>query len=692
MPEKLEKVFLWVIRIGIAVILFLPLLVYKRVFYPYVFSKAIVFQILVEIIFVAWLFLFLYAKDRKKYRLDFKHPLIIALTVFIAVLFLASLFGLDFSRSFWGTQERMNGLMTIFHFYAFFIVLSSVFSAKGACLTGMQGSASGGKNKEDWEKFIWLSLASSFFVGLYGLGQKLKFDFLIKISGSQMSATLGNSIFLAVYAMLNVFLAGWLISQSRKWWGKALGFLLIIFNLWVMLSAASRGVMLAFGFSLFLLSIFLIFTSKSKTIKAGIVTLLILILAGLIFIQIPRFNSQVNKMPIFVRRLAHFTVSAESRLDAWLIGLKGFVDRPVLGWGWENYNLIFDKYYQPHYLAKGVESTWFDRSHNQIIDIMALSGILGLISYLSIFGVIFWLLFKKIRFQNNLKQKIPFAILGFMFLAYFVQNLFVFDTPAPLIIFYFSLALLYFVTQDDNINATNNINKPSTQVPKYPSTRFPLPVLILLVVIFFPWAVYKFNLEPFKQSQLGITAWQTAKVDFKTGLYWFKEALAKPCFINSDARVYLAQAIAEGHDKIGTETTEDDLQNLGLGTEFAIAEYEKNVREHPLDARRWLYLGQLYGLGVKYDRSYIEEAKKALNRALELSPSRQQVYFELARIYYYEKEYSEALFLLEQAVVLAPEVNESVQKLKKMVGVAEKESPGLEELDKAKKFLEFLTK
>ena len=680
MSEKVEKIFLWIIKSGTVIILFLPLLVYQRVFYPYIFPKIIAFQVLVEIIFAAWLFLGIY---NRKYRPDFKNPLVIALTIFMGILFLTSLTGADFAKSFWSTQERMTGVLSILHFYAFFIVLVSAF-----------------KSWKDWKIFIWASLICSFLVGLYGLAQKfapqlgLNLSFLLK-GGGRMQSTLGNPIFLAVYSMLHVFLAGFLLFREKKTiWRIIIGFL-AVFNLTIMLMAASRGVMLAFGFSLFLFILFLIFRSRTKIIKIISGIILVIFISGLIFIQLPIFEPLIYKMPGFVPKLAHLTSGAEDRLDAWIIGLKGFGDKPVLGYGWENYNLIFDKYYQPRYLAKGMEATWFDHSHNQVIDIMALTGILGILSYLLVFGAIFWLLFKKIKILDDLKRKIPFVILGLTFLAYFIQNLFVFDTPAPLIVFYFSLGLVAFITKSDancesRLNDTNN--KPGDQLPKDQRARFPLPILILLVVVFLPCAVYKFNIEPFQQSRLGITAWNTAKVDLKSGLYWFEKALDKPCFVNSETRVYLARTIAEGHDKISLEMTEEELDTLGQGTELAIAEYKKNVQDHPLNARYWLYLGQLYSLGVKYDRSYIEEAKKTLNTALELSPKRQQTYFELARIYYYEKNYQKALDLLEQAVVLAPEVKESVQKLERVIEAVEKEKPDLEEIEKARKFLEYLNR
>ena len=140
--SRVEKFFLNIIKTGIILILFLPLLVYRPVLYPYVFSKILSFQFIVEIIFIIWLFLALYFG--KKYRPDWKNPLVIALTIFMGILFLTSLTGIDSAKSFWSTQERMTGVITLLHFYVFFIILISIL-----------------KNKESWQKMIWLSLVCS---------------------------------------------------------------------------------------------------------------------------------------------------------------------------------------------------------------------------------------------------------------------------------------------------------------------------------------------------------------------------------------------------------------------------------------------------------------------------------------------------------------------------------------------------
>ena len=144
MSARLEKILKLTIKVGVVAILFLPLFVYKPVLYPYIFSKIIVFQIIVEIIFVAWLFLMIYCG--KKYRPNLKNPLILALTIFMGLLILTSFTGVDIGKSFFSTQERMTGVITMIHFYIWFIVLSTLF-----------------KKKKDWMFFLWEHYLALFY-------------------------------------------------------------------------------------------------------------------------------------------------------------------------------------------------------------------------------------------------------------------------------------------------------------------------------------------------------------------------------------------------------------------------------------------------------------------------------------------------------------------------------------------------
>jgi hypothetical protein len=47
------------------------------------------------------------------------------------------------------------------------------------------------------------------------------------------------------------------------------------------------------------------------------------------------------------------------------MALKGIAERPVLGWGQENFNYVFNKYYNPQMFG---QEEWFDRTHNVVLD------------------------------------------------------------------------------------------------------------------------------------------------------------------------------------------------------------------------------------------------------------------------------------------------------------------------------------
>lgn len=657
MNKTSEKFSLSIIHWGNYLILFIPFLVYRRTLFPYIFVKIIIFQILVEIIFVFWLCLMIF---NKKYRPDFKNPLVLSSTIFIGILFLTMFTGVDFSRSFWGTHERMTGIFTILHFYIWFLILTSCF-----------------KDWRDWRKFIWVSLGCSFLVGLYGLGQKLGFQFLLREADvTRLSSTLGNPIFLAVYAMMHIFLAGFLIFVERKWFLKSLAIFLIIFNLIIMPLSASRGVFWSFGFTLILFFILLIILISSKKIKITIIFLLLLIISGFIFLQTSKVQPYVEKLPYSLKRIVDLKELKEfdwTRTLAWNIAFQGFKEKPIFGWGWENYNIVFNKYYNPRYLEGGFAETWFDKSHNQILDLLVLTGIFGIISYLAIFFSLFRALYKRVRKNTEmaLSGKIAVGILGLMFSAYFVQNLSVFDTPASLIIFYFGLGLVYFITNSTDYESNQTANKDQLRGGKS-LKKFSFFLVIVLSV----FAIYKFNIKPLRQSHFAYLGANLSLTNLETGLGFYKKALSRPCFVNSEIRLQLVKSLLGAR---GYSNTSPSVLKGGL--EFAISEIEKSIKEHPLDVRQYLFLGKTYNAAAVFDKSYSEKAEKTLQIALEFSPKRQEIYYDLGWAKLSQKKYDESIDIYKKALNLNENVIGSYWNLGLAYLSAGKYKEGLEEIN-----------
>ena len=68
----------------------------------------------------------------------------------------------------------------------------------------------------------------------------------------------------------------------------------------------------------------------------------------------------------------------------WNISWQGVKERPILGWGQDNFSFVFTKYYNPQMYA---QEPWFDRSHNVFLDWLVAAGVVGLIAYLYLFLV-----------------------------------------------------------------------------------------------------------------------------------------------------------------------------------------------------------------------------------------------------------------------------------------------------------------
>jgi len=114
------------------------------------------------------------------------------------------------------------------------------------------------------------------------------------------------------------------------------------------------------------------------------------------------------------------------RFVVWERAVTGWLERPLLGWGPENFNVMFQRHFNPVlFLPEYGQEIWFDRAHNIIVDTLVTVGIVGLLAYFGIF-----LATLLILWQNYQKKRTCFwtaAAFSSLLAAYFVQNLTVFD-------------------------------------------------------------------------------------------------------------------------------------------------------------------------------------------------------------------------------------------------------------------------
>ena len=128
-------------------------------------------------------------------------------------------------------------------------------------------------------------------------------------------------------------------------------------------------------------------------------------------------------------RIANIDLSRDlvTRSTIWGMALEGVKERPLLGWGQSNFNFVFNEQYEPSLYA---QESWFDRSHNIVLDWLVTGGVLGLIAYFSIFfaGLYYLVVLPFLKKEEELPFNVlERGVLIGLFAGYLIHNAVVFD-------------------------------------------------------------------------------------------------------------------------------------------------------------------------------------------------------------------------------------------------------------------------
>ena len=262
-----------------------------------------------------------------------------------------------------------------------------------------------------------------------------------------------------------MFYALWLWASGEKNLKRNLfyGGLTLFFLAFFVLSE-TRGGFIGLGAAVFAFFIFLAFKlPATRKWALPLLVAFIVISSILVYYRHSAFMQRFPGGRVF--DIAFSGATVQTRLWTWGSAWQGFLERPLLGWGPENFTLVFDKYFNPHHYVPGQSSeTWFDRAHNVFFDYLSETGFLGLLAYLGMFGVFYWEFFRKsapvierdiskeLRVQKNDFIPGQTVVLRGLLLAmpvgYLVQGLALFDVlPIYINLFLFLAFSAWFYTQ-----------------------------------------------------------------------------------------------------------------------------------------------------------------------------------------------------------------------------------------------------
>jgi tetratricopeptide (TPR) repeat protein/O-antigen ligase len=597
---------------------------------------------IVEVIFTAW---FLLAYYHAEYRPKFSWIMAVA-SIFIAVVFVADLLGFNSYRSFWSNYERMEGFVGLIHVFMYFIVVGSVLT------------------KDLWNKFlhtsVWVSIAMCF----YGINQ-LMGGAEISQGGVRLDGRFGNAAYFAGYLLFNIFLTAFLMAKRKErdvLWYTYVG--AIVLQTYIMFATETRGSMLGLFAGVTLSSLLFIFLDKKRPTLKWIATGMIAFIAIFAVLVFQYKDSAYVKSHAPLARLASISLKeAGSRLMVWGMAIEGFKERPILGWGQENYNIVFNTYYDP---GMWQQEQWFDRAHDIFLDWLIAAGIVGLALYLLLFvsGLVsVWEsetttekegLFAKIRHswvrhrggeeQDKILER---SILTGLFASYFIHNIFVFDNLFSYILFFSLLGYLHH-NHIRKLPVPKNFVKNSRWAEE---EQLPFAYLGMTVIFVFCVVFYFVNIKPIQANTEIIKAISSTQdgVPSAVNLDAFKNAISYDTFGSSEAREQLTQATMN----IGSIDNVSDTLKQDFST-YARSQMLLQLQEFPNDARYEVFAGTLFSrLGDNAGAlTHFENAHK-------LSPKKQTISFSLIIAYMNKGEIEKALALAEETYNSAPEFTDS---------------------------------
>ena len=641
--SDIEQLLLWAVRIGVMAVLIVPLVVTTSTYFPYVVGKAIYARVIIEITLALWLILILYYSEYRPSR----SWILIAFGVWLLVTLIAGFTGVSFTRSFWSTYERMQGIFDLAHWFAFVLIAGSVF-----------------RSVKDWYVPFTANLAIGAVVSALGVGHH--FDvFTIDILGSsrRIESTLGNATYVGAYTMVNAMIGLGLllhsfekpeiepsvevrrraarrrqrrVSEQGGWsldlttWLRLFWIVAVVINLWALWLTGTRGAIVGMGAGAVAFGVVYLIWGRLRYVKWVALGVLIAATLAVMLVVLMRTTSvldPVKESSTTLRRLASIGLndsSSRGRLVAVQAGLEAFQNRPVLGWGPENFLIAWGRYFD---VDSGIRER-FDQAHSKVFEELTTKGIVGLTAYMLIWLAMASVLLAAFRRRSGMYQ-VFIAVIGATAAAYFVQNLFLFDTTTTTLLF--ALLVAYLISEERLVGDTgaSDASEGRRLIPEGLGQRLGLQgvrgivrssagvAVAIVVVSVLTGVLLTLTFRPFNaamtvvQGAIGQGTWAQKEMVLTRSITEFPG-------LGNYPRIILISQATEGYRDFSDE-------ELAAAVEVVTAEGKAGLEAEPENWRLRTLLAQFYQAASTRDSAHLAVAREHLDEAIKLAPKTREV-------------------------------------------------------------------
>lgn len=526
-----------------------------------------------------------------KFKMSFNKTHLGALVLFL-VMALSTIFSKDRYGSFWGWPGvTSESLLTIIALIVFYFLVTSTFSKKDIIASAI------------------VFISSSLLAIIIGILQSaglfiIPFDFAKSASFTTMGLPGMLGFFTAsLLPLLFVFLI-----QARKW-------MKVVFCLAIVLSAV-LFVLINYPVIWWLVlagsAIFVVFAMIKRNIFdlrwVGLPVFFLIVSLFFIIFQ-PQFL--VSSRAIEVR------LNQQAGLD---IALKTLKSMPILGSGPGTFAYDFSKYKDINFNQGSLWNLRLDSAGSKILNILATTGILGLLSFMAFLGIVIFYGLKYIVFSGsaNEKKNDMFTMSAGFFICFLSLTIgfFLYSSSIALDFLYFFL-IASFIGLIDNQKKDYQLTPSSllTLGVTFASTLFLIFGLGLLILNGQRYVAEVNYFRGLKEFSAG----QTDK-----GLSYLEKAVS----LNPKSDLYLTDLSQAYISKLGTEISRTDLsddqrtKNVQLLVNNSVNASKIATDINPNSVADWSIRGFVYLnlFSIKVDGTD-EWAIKSYEQAMVLEPN-----------------------------------------------------------------------
>lgn len=567
------------------------------------------------------------------------------LLAFLISQIISTVFSLHTRTSWFGYYTRFNGglLSTITYITIFYAFISNI--------------------KKIQLKAIYSSLfLSALLISLYAIPERLGHSpscWLIKQKFDTSCWTETNNPRFRVFATFGQpnWLAAFLISiiplnlsyllKEKKFLSRLYLLLVLLASSTALILTKSRSGLLGLALGLVFYGLFKFIINKKErlVIFFKLSGLAIALLAVAFFIGVP--TSKIDEV-IIQPDLSQSsqvqeggTPSEEIRKIVWQGAIRVWQRYPIFGSGVETFAY---SYYLDRPLAHNLVSEWdflYNKAHNELLNLLANSGIVGLLSYLSIFIGIFYIGINN-SFDNKHRDKILALLAGI--LAMFVSNFFGFSTVTSNLLLFGFFAIIILHTSQKNITNLAQEKKVEGQSDLGNKEYIFCSIILVVMLIFLNkvWSIWQADYLFTKgQSTFKYGGWQVGLSNLQKAI---QKSPKEAFFYDELAEDYAELSIKFAND--GQSTASASLAQKAIeSNQYALQLNPAHLNFYKTQARIYRILGQL-------DPRLYSYMEQTLRKAISLAPTDAKLYYNLALILEALNKEDEALANMEYAVFI----------------------------------------